>query len=183
MKKIEEWFWKHAWWLVISLSLLLIFGTILWLVYVRGGWPTVYPKEITKWGVFGDYFGGILSALLGFMSLVILSYTLRFQQKSSEQQLNLTITAYEFQVLMAQISQLEISRKRAEAINTNGERVYGDFILNNSEISAESLESTFENKAYINILKTCKRTIQMLEPKHAKLCLSIMLTERERDYK
>jgi len=35
---------------------------------------TVISKDISKWGNFGDYFGGILNPIISFLSLLILGY-------------------------------------------------------------------------------------------------------------
>ena len=182
LKKIKNFFEKEAWWIIVLTSIILIAVTIIFLIMIKG-FPATFTKDISKWGQFGDYFGGVLSALLGFMSLVVLAYTLHSQQKSSAQMLYLTITTYEFQVLMAQISKLEASRSKAIAVDKTGNIVSGDEILNADKIRISELSATAVNKAYINNLKACKNTIQFLQPKHEKLSLAIMLTERERNYK
>ena len=44
------------------------------------------PIDISKWGQFGDYLGGVLNPIFGLMSVVIISVTLQLQIKSSKKQ-------------------------------------------------------------------------------------------------
>lgn len=43
-------------------------------------------KENDDWGTFGDFFGGVMNPILGFINLFLLSTTLSLQIKSSREQ-------------------------------------------------------------------------------------------------
>lgn len=65
----------------------MILGTAVAAVLVVGGlylnsfWTVVLPKEFDKWGQLGDFFGGTLNPIFGFLSVLALLITLVLQSK------------------------------------------------------------------------------------------------------
>ncbi|MCB1659154.1 MAG: hypothetical protein KDI39_13095 [Pseudomonadales bacterium] len=41
------------------------------------------------WGTFGDFFGGVMNPILGFINLILLTMTLSLQRESSQEQSNI----------------------------------------------------------------------------------------------
>ncbi|MDO5357443.1 MAG: putative phage abortive infection protein [Conchiformibius sp.] len=54
--------------------------------YITFFWNTSISQDAGNWGTFGDYFGGTLNPILGFISFMALLYTIKLQRDSIELQ-------------------------------------------------------------------------------------------------
>lgn len=79
-KNITKTISKHPFYIGISAILILI---IAFLINFR---TENIPVDISKWGQFGDYLGGMLNPIFGLISVVIISVTLQLQIRSSRKQ-------------------------------------------------------------------------------------------------
>lgn len=79
------------------------------------GWG--YWKKIEEWGATGDFFGGILNPIFAFLSLILLAYTLRQNQKALENnseelklsriEISNSVSAQQLQVHQAKMQRFE----------------------------------------------------------------------------
>ncbi|SCX25210.1 hypothetical protein SAMN05216379_12626 [Nitrosomonas eutropha] len=66
--------------LVLIVGLLLI-ATVGGIYYAYVGFDKPFSTSGEDWGQFGDYFGGVSSALLAFISILLLVYTIHLQSE------------------------------------------------------------------------------------------------------
>ena len=68
--------------IVIGLSSLIL--GLLILHFSVFSYPYILPEDISKWGSFGDFFGGVLNPLFGFGTVILLIFSIRLQLRELE---------------------------------------------------------------------------------------------------
>jgi len=70
--------------LIIFLTGALIITGVFYAFYLHVGFGLPLSNTASDWGIFGDYFGGVSSALLSFISILLIVYTIDQQSRQIE---------------------------------------------------------------------------------------------------
>jgi uncharacterized membrane protein len=168
----------------------MVVGAIIAVVFVSGLYFLKFHGDISTgqdiWGQFGDYLGGTLNPIFGFLGLIVLVLTLALQSRqlelaqieveNSKQELKATrdaldksTSAQEQQAQTVLLStKLQSINIQLDAVNAQLliERSYINQLLSQAQIHGSEctiVTDTGENKSPREILRTIKDRISLLE--------------------
>lgn len=134
----------------ILLTVSLLFGlaailiVVLFYVY-GGGFSGPLSTNSTDWGVFGDYFGGVLGAVFGFVSFILLLATVLLQEQQIERMYDESLKQNHVNYMNEIYS--DIKYLFARKLKTKNEEIeFGDLVVGSSD------SEPLDNEAFSNIL-------------------------------
>lgn len=122
------------------------------LFYVYGGGFSWSPaEESTEWGIFGDYFGGVLGAIFGFSSFVLLLVTVLLQQdqlnKLHEDSLKQNHISYMNEIYS------DITYLFTRKIDVHSDIEFGDVVVGGASLPERPSEGDRFQELLSNLLK------------------------------
>lgn len=129
---------------------ILIFGVIALGSYAYFFYPAGLSNETSDWGALGDYFNGMLSPIIGFVTIVLIYRTYEFQKKELKE----TRSA-----LNEQVTQAKNAAKR-EMLWKSAEEVYREIVSSFLEDKNNFSESKFIEQLLRSGYETDKRNAE-----------------------